>query len=169
MRKILTILLVSLPCLQSGAQDRILQELTAILDGNCVKLSYRYENSAGVPLGSGTASIQGVKYQVSEGNIRFFCDGQSTWSVDSGTKEVYIEKAGNRNDLFGNLKEVLPKLKNLAYDGKKNVSLTITLSDKVGPINCKALIEEVSPASEERDFSFDTGALDSSWIVTDLR
>lgn len=169
MRRLVSISVLVLSCICAGAQDQIAKELAGMLEGNIVRISYSYENAAGIPLGSGSATVQGSSYLVTEGNMRFFCDGASIWSVDSGSKEVYIEKAGGGSDLFGNVRNLLSRVQDLRYDGRKSVSFSLVPAENTERIFCKALVEDVRPAREELDFSFDTGKLDSSWVVTDLR
>jgi len=169
MKRFVYTLMFLLAGVSLSAQNSTVEKLSALLEGNTVRISYSYENAAGVPLGSGVATVQGGKYHVTEGNMQFFCDGVSLWTIDFGSKEVYIEKASAQNEIFGNIKGLLPRVKNLKYDGKKSVSLSFAPTEDSPDISCKAFIEDIQPAGESGQFSFDTGRLDSSWVITDIR
>ena len=75
--------------------------------------------------------------------MEVYCDGLTRWTVDIKSKEVYVEDAGG-------IEEVL------SY--RDSVS-----GLKLSHIRYSELSDDLSA------FTFDTSALDSSWIVTDLR
>ena len=75
--------------------------------------------------------------------MEIYCDGKTRWTVDPESKEVYIETAEGIEELA------------LWQDNMKELSLT--------DVRYLPLSDDLSP------FTFDTAALDASWVVTDLR
>ncbi len=168
MRKIIFTLSAILFCCLLHAQDgSILSELTSMLGRSQITAHYSYSDASGAELGKGVATIQGRKYMVSEGNAMFISDGSTLYSVFSDRKEVYIENAGGKNDIFSNLPEVLKNVENLKWDGGK-LSFTMNM-EGFGELHCKAGVQEL-PWNDEALFSVSDGILESkAWVVTDLR
>ncbi len=92
---------------------------------------------------SGTLLLQGNCYRTEGNGTEIYCDGSTRWTVDRAGKEVYVEKSGG-------------------------ISEVMQYRDSIS----RLVISEVKylPPSDNPDgFSFDVSALDSSWVITDLR
>ncbi len=156
-------------CALAGAQDGPLAKVEALLEGSRISFNYSYEVLEGLPVkGSGAAVLQGNSYVLTEGTAGVFCNGTDRWTVDTASKEVYIEAAGGENDIFGNVSSILRKFEGLRFDGK-TLSGKATLPDG-RRISCTATILKRTPESADGSFFvYDTSRLDSSWVITDLR
>lgn len=156
-------------CALAGAQDGPLAKVEALLEGSRISFNYSYEVLEGLPVkGSGAAVLQGNSYVLTEGTAGVFCNGTDRWTVDTASKEVYIEAAGGENDIFGNVSSILRKFEGLRFDGK-TLSGKATLPDG-RRIACTATLLKRTPESADGSFFvYDTSRLDSSWVITDLR
>ena len=145
MKKILFLLLALLPFAAAAqpAQQQI-SEIAPHLATDRISLHYActYTQDAPVKL-SGTLLVQGECYRAVGNGMEIYCDGQTRWTVDPASKEVYIETAEGLAELLA-CRDSLSEL---------------TLTD----VRYSPLSEDLSP------FRFDTAALDASWVVTDLR
>ena len=90
----------------------------------------------------GKLLLQGDCYYVEGNGMKVYCNGGTRWTVDTKSKEVYVEDAGG-------IAEVL-----LYRDSVTNLKLSDI---------------RYSEPEDTAAFEFDTSALDSGWIVTDLR
>lgn len=90
----------------------------------------------------GKLIVQGDCYFAEGYGMRIYCNGSTRWTVDTDNKEVYIENAGG-------IAEVL-----LYRDSVTNLKLSDI---------------EYSEPSDPAVFRFDVSALDSTWVITDLR
>ena len=89
--------------------------------------------------------------------------------MDNHKKEIYIEEAGGKSDLFGNLDTILEQVKDLKYEGTR-VSFTMTLQGIPEPLSCKAtILRKNNKDSDLKDFRVDVSKYDKLWIITDLR
>lgn len=168
MRKTIFILATLLCSLLAGAQNNA-QDLIDMLGSSRVSIRYSYSDSKGNELGSGMATVQGHCYSVVESGNKFLCDGETLWTVDNHKKEIYIENAGGKADLFGNLDSLLEHVDNLVIEGTR-VSFTMTLQGVPEPISCKATILRKTNIDEDlKDFRVDVSKYDKLWIITDLR
>lgn len=168
MRKITAILSTILLCGMLQAQsDATVKELISMLGRSQLLVHYNYSDASGAELGKGVAVIQGRKYTVSEDKAMFISDGTTLYSVFSASKEVYIENAGGKSDIFSNLPEVIKTVENLEWDGE-NLSFTMNM-EGLGGLLCKARVQE-TPWNDEAQFTVGEGILGSSaWTITDLR
>ena len=92
---------------------------------------------------SGSITVQIPCFKASGNGLDIYSDGITRWTVDPESKEVYIENAEGPDDYL----KYLLDIENLK------------LSDLVS-----------TPLSDDLSmFVFDVSALDSSWVVTDLR
>ena len=149
---------------QNNAQD-----LIDMLGSSRVSIRYSYADSKGNELGNGMATVQGHCYSVVESGTKFLCDSVTLWTVDNHKKEIYIENAGGKSDLFGNLDAILKGVSNLVIEGTR-VSFTMTLQGVPEPISCKATILRKTNIDEDlKDFRVDVSKYDKLWIITDLR
>ena len=167
MRKLFTILAAIL-CLEAGAQNNA-QDLIDILQSSRVSIKYSYADSHGNELGSGMATVQGRCYSVVESGTKFICDSTTLWTVNTRSKEIYIEDAGGKADIFGNLDKILEGVSNLQIDGTR-ISFTMIMKGVSEPLSCKATILRKTQKSEDlSDFRVDTSKYDKLWVITDLR
>lgn len=135
-------------CLAAGpvaaAQDRQVDEILSRARTMRVTLKYSCNISELSPLRvRGRLIVQGDCYYAEGYGMQIYCDGSTRWTVDTGEKEVYIEDAGGIAEIL-NYRDSVTNLK---------------LSD----------IEYSPQSADSSSFIFDTAALDSSWVVTDLR
>ena len=144
MKKFIHFLLPLLLSLTAAAQQPQLSEIAAHLQTDRISLRYdcTYTEDTPVKL-SGILLIQGDCYRAVGNGMEIYCDGATRWSVDPASKEVYIEPAEGLVELmeYRNSLSAL-KISDLKY---------LPLSDDLTP------------------FRFDTAALGSDWVVTDLR
>ena len=168
MRKIIVILSAVLSCGLIQAQEKgIADELLSMLGRSQVVAHYSYSDASGAELGKGVATIQGRKYMVAEGKTMFISNGATLYTVLSDRKEVYIENAGGKDDIFSNLTEIIKTVEDLKWDGS-NLSFAMNL-EGVGKLLCKAKVQE-TPWNDEAQFSVSEDILNSKeWIITDLR
>ena len=143
MKKWILILVTLLP-LTAAAQRYTLDTVAAHLRTDRISLQYACTIAQPAPVQlSGDLLIQGDCYRAIGNGMEIYCDGTTRWTVDPESKEVYIETAGG-------IEELVPWQDNL-----EDLSLT--------DVRYLPLSDDLSP------FTFDTTALDTSWVVTDLR
>lgn len=137
------ILLTLLLSLTAAAQPQ-LGEIAAHLQTDRISLHYdcTYTEDTPVKL-SGVLLIQGDCYRAVGNGMEIYCDGETRWSVDPASKEVYIEGANGLEELL----EYRDSLSALKISDLKYLPLSDDLSA----------------------FRFDTAALGAGWVVTDLR
>ena len=143
MKKFIQLLLPLLLSLPAAAQPQ-LDQIAAHLQTDRISLHYACTYTEDTPVKlSGTLLIQGDCYRAVGNGMEIYCDGATRWSVDPASKEVYIEPANGLEELL-EYRNALTELKitELKY---------LPLSDDLSP------------------FRFDTAALGSDWVVTDLR
>ena len=168
MRKTVFIIATLFCSLLAVAQNNA-QDLIDMLGSSRVSIRYSYSDSKGNELGNGMATVQGHCYSVVESGTKFLCDSVTLWTVDNHKKEIYIENAGGKSDLFGNLDAILKGVSNLVIEGTR-VSFTMTLQGVPEPISCKATILRKTNIDEGlKDCRVDVSKYDKLWIVTDLR
>ena len=139
---LLTLLLPLTAVAQVSSQQ--VAEIASHLDTHRISLHYDCTVTQDTPLKlSGTLLIQGDCYLAKGNGMEIYSDGKTRWTVDPASKEVYIETAGG-------LEELLPY---------RDALTELKLAD----VKYQPLSEDLSA------FVFDTAALDSSWVVTDLR
>ena len=143
MKKWILILVALLP-LTAAAQRYTLDTVAAHLRTDRISLQYACTIAQPAPVQlSGDLLIQGDCYRAKGNGMEIYCNGTTRWTVDPESKEVYIETAGG-------IEELVPWQDNL-----EDLSLT--------DVRYLPLSDDLSP------FTFDTAALDDSWVVTDLR
>ena len=130
--------------LAAGAQTHPLSEVAAHLATDRISLHYdcTYTQDAPVKL-SGTLLVQGECYRAVGNGMEIYCDGQTRWTVDPASKEVYIETAEGLAELAA-YRDALTEL-------------------EISELKYLPLSDDLSP------FVFDTAGLDGAWVVTDLR
>ena len=95
----------------------------------------------------GDALAQGNCYRVNALGLEYYCDGTTRWTVDRESKEVYVESTTGVEEFLVNPEKYLGAMRNLDYSG----------------------LQQLPYSEDTAAFSFDTSALDASWVVTDLR
>ena len=144
-RWILPLLALLLP-MTAAAQlsSQQVAEIASHLDNSRISMRYACTFTQDTPLKlSGTLLIQGECYRAQGNGMEIYCDGTTRWTVDPEAKEVYVETSGGLEELLL-YRDALTEL-------------------KLSEVKYLPLSEDLSA------FVFDTAALDSSWIVTDLR
>lgn len=143
--KRLTLLLLFLLAGLSATAQVDLADVVKRLDRNRIKASFTctVQNDVAVEY-KGSAIAEGKMFAVKVNGMEAYCDGEKVVIIDPEAKEAYIEKA---SDLESYLKENMGNLSDLHFS-------ELRFMDK-------------SPDCSE--FCFDTGKLDRSWVVTDLR
>ena len=143
MKKWILVLVTLLP-LTAAAQRYTLDTVAAHLRTDRISLQYACTIAQPAPVQlSGDLLTQGDCYRAKGNGMEIYCNGATRWTVDPESKEVYIEAAGG-------IEELVPWQDNL-----EDLSLT--------DVRYLPLSDDLSP------FTFDTTALDTSWVVTDLR
>ena len=143
MKKWILILVTLLP-LTAAAQRYTLDTVAAHLRTDRISLNYSFTIAEPAPVQlSGALLAQGECYRAIGNGMEIYCNGTTRWTVDPESKEVYIEAAGG-------IEELVPWQDNL-----EDLSLT--------DVRYLPLSDDLSP------FTFDTTALDTSWVITDLR
>ncbi len=148
-----------------------IKDIIAVIRGkDVVSCSYSYTMRGGMPLkDSGTAELQGHMYHTTtSGGLETYSDGTTCWVVDPKAREVVITEAGE--SMVSHLDEYIGYVHISRFDGK-NLSCTIVRPDRDVDLDFSAsgiTLTAPSPSDVSR-FVFDVSALDSSWIVTDLR
>ena len=144
MKKWLLPLLAALLPLSLAAQEQQLSDIASHLGANRVSLHYDcvFTQDAPVHL-TGTLTIQAPCYRAVGNGMEIYNDGTTRWAVDRESKEVYVEEAEGLEELIA-WEESLSEL-------------------KITEVKYLPLEEDTST------FRFDTAALDSSGVVTDLR
>lgn len=139
MKKLAIFCVLAILCIQAGAQD--LDTIRKKLDVSRVRVNYSFVMQK--VHCKGTITVQVPCFKASGNGIDVYSDGITRWTVDPESREVYIENAEGPDDYARYLLDIED----------------LKLSDMVS-----------TPISEDLSmFVFDVSALDSSWVVTDLR
>ena len=140
------ILLMLAPVLQAQVP---VEAIRAALAAN--RLSFQFNCQIVTDLApvncQGEALAQGNSYRVCANGMEFYCDGTTRWTVDRESKEVYIESAAGVEEFLAAPEKYLGALSQLDYSSLQRLPFSEDLSA----------------------FTFDTGSLDATWVVTDLR
>lgn len=122
-----------------------LADVVGRLDSNRIDAEFSCRIAGDIPLDcKGKALAQGRNFVVRANGMEAYCDGERLVLVDPKAKEVYIESATGLEDYL-----------------KSNMGSVTEL--RFYELHFLERSEDLSA------FRFDTSALDSSWIVTDLR
>lgn len=145
LRRLLTAILAVACITTATAQtpDDVIEQILEKSRTQRVTLDYTCSISDLSPVTiKGKLIIQGDCYFAEGHGMRIYCNGDTRWTVDTGSKEVYIENAGGTEEVLQYRDSVTRlKISNVKY----------------------------SEPSDGTEFIFDTSALDSSWVTTDLR
>ena len=169
MKRLTAILSVLLSVAFSAAAQPDLQTILKQTSVNPVSFDYSYASAGKIPVtGKGSVSVQGKMYRTEGGGLKIWCDSLTRWTLDMESKEAYIEKVSDSPDI---LSDPVPYLGSLT-DLKTNPDGTVTGIWKPQDQEIRFTISNIRmiPRREgPEDFRFDTGSLDKSWVVTDLR
>ena len=87
--------------LTAVAQQPQLQELAAHLQTDRISLRYACTLTQDTPVKlSGALLVQGECYRAIGNGLEIYCDGQTRWTVDPASKEVYIETAEGLEEIL---------------------------------------------------------------------
>lgn len=167
-KTVLILILASLGVMLAG-QSRT-ELLKQRLEGHRVTFNFSCTTTDKVPVKqSGTAVIDGDCYVLRSSGLEVFCDGTTRWTVDRESKEVYVELSGGTRDFLADPAAYLDKVRDLEI-GESTVSGVFNDPSQDKDIKFKFSAIRTAPLSGSTEgFSFNTAALGSEWIVTDLR
>lgn len=146
MKRILTLLVCALLCQALGAQQFNLESLLNKVQTNRISLDYTCTLGGKTQL-KGKVLAQQNSYYASLPGMEIYCDGRTRWTVDSESKEVYIEDSDGIMELLGNADSYLAELKDLKITN----------------------VRTLEPDPDMSAFSFSTAGLANDWLVQDLR
>ena len=137
-----------------------------------VSLDYSYVIDGKVPVkGTGTLLLQGRCYHLTGNGLDIRSDGTTRWTVDSESKEVYIESAEDTEVefFFTDPEKMLAGVSDLdiTSDSVSGVYSDPGNGSKIRFSLSKMKSSEIKETPEE--FRFDLAVTDSTWTVTDLR
>lgn len=168
-KRIIALLLGVTLCSLTFAQNSI-EEMLSTLATTRVSLDYSFSTTGKTTMkGAGSLTINGDFYKSSGNGLEIFCNGSTRWTVDSFAKEVYIEDAAGTSDFLSDPESFLNKVTSISVAGNE---ISGTFKDPASLTDSKfklSNIKESELTEDASEFSFDTGALGSEWVVTDLR
>lgn len=143
MKKLILSIVFLTSVLVSYGQD-MLGEITAHWSTDRILLDYSCTVKGEVPVKfKGTILLQDDCYCMKGNGLEIYCNGGTRWTLDREAKEAYIEPANGMEEIMQYYESITDlEISNVKYTSKS---------------------EDLSA------FTFSTSALDSSWIVTDLR
>ena len=160
------IVLISMTLLLAAAGLHA-QEILARFSTDRITCKYSYTTTVPIALNfSGDAVVQGECYHFSGNGLEIYCDGESRWTLDTEAKEVYIENAGDAQNI---LQEFLKYSKDIKYSGNAlSGTFTDPLDDNLVKFNLNS-IEYSEPTEDLSGFRLDVQGLSDGYVVTDLR
>lgn len=167
MKRFLFLAFIVLFCSTLSAQNSVNDILTKFASsGKQLCCKYNYTLKGSLPLSaSGSATVFGAMYYTSENGLEYYCNGTTLWAVDQQAKEVVVSNADA--SLFSTILSLAQKASSFNYTGDK---LTLCIDSKELSVDFSAHdILLLPPPGDSSAFVFDSGSLDSSWIITDLR
>jgi len=175
MKRLSAIIILSLVSLLCFAQEGSI----ALLDkaaGKRVSFKYTYSLNQGSGMKEvtkGDVIAEGSCFLVTGLDLKSYSDGETCWMVDESTKEVLVDNVAN-DDVFSNPALLIANYKNFLdkihvnKEGKDSLDVTVDLDEETS-IRFKLTSVVFSEPQGKAEFVFDTSALPSSWVVTDLR
>lgn len=170
MKRFALIVLLAVASIAAAAQGSSAQALLKKIEGKRLSFEFSLTTADKVPVKHiGKALIEGKSYIISDNGAEIWCNGKVRWTVDNSAKEVYIEAPGEEEDMLISPEKLLGSVTKLIvgeasasgkYTGEgpaKNATFVLTS------------IKTSEPLGNGSEFTFNTGALDSSWVITDLR
>ena len=168
MKRLLSLLLLAF-AIPAAAQGGV-ESLRALVDSNRVSFKYTLSAKDRPQIGTnGTVLLDGPCYHMSTKGADIWCDGTTRWTVDSEAKEVYIESSEGTREFLVNPTAYLDRVEGLKVTDK---SVTGIYNDpsQGAAVSFKLTSIKSSPLTGgTAEFFFDTSALGSDWVITDLR
>jgi len=167
MRRFSSVLVFLSFCCVAFCQD-MASELLETLHTRRVTMNYSFK-AGKVSLGSGVVVINGDWYLTRSKGLDVYCDGKSRWVVDTAAKEVYIENAGGTGEFFASMDRILSQVDDLQLtsSGASGVFTDTSSGEVVNFVFSD--MKKTEPGEDVSEFRFCVEALDSDWVVTDLR
>lgn len=166
----LILLLAALFSPSARAQGDAAAYLKAMLEKGRVTAVYNYTVEGGTPVsGYGTAVLEGNCFRLDSGNLQVFCDGNAIYTVDTGAKEVYIEKADSAGSFLKDPKDLLESIQDLKYNA---TSLSGSIPDPQNENTLHFVLSDIKkegPSGNRDEFRFNPSSVGPDWVVTDLR
>lgn len=166
MRRILTLIAAMFIVASAAAQQTqhvALDRLYAAISDSCVTLECTYSMYVSQTRVEGDAElmIQGNAYVMSTGSLQVYCDGAKVWTVDTSSKEVYVEPAGPISAFLDQ------KSTDFVFDSAgRPISASFVLQDGL-KMDVKISSMTVSKIKPEDDFRPQVN-FGSDWIITEL-
>ena len=167
MKRVFLVLILALAGFAAYAQSGVGQ-LRQRLENGCVRFDYSLTVEGKVPVkNSGKAVIDGDRYFITGNGTEVHCDGATLWTVDLEAREVYIENSTGVREFLADPAAYLDKVSQLKVSES---SASGVYSDSGNSIRFNLSSIRNSESGSGGDvFSYDTSALGSDWVVTDLR
>lgn len=160
MRRFLAVVLCFLPLALCATDGRLLQMTERMQAGATV--CFKFEVTGGKTEFSGEAVVCGSRYRARMGQTEVLCDSVARVTVDSASKEVYIENATSSDYFWTAPERYLPDVTGLMVTERE---ITGLYQDSRFRIYSILWLEKMP----EEAFRFDTGSLPADWVATDLR
>ena len=175
MKRILTTIVLAFVCVLSLAQGRRINLLEKA-EGQRISFKYTYYIDKGDGMKEvtrGEVTAEGNCFRLTGLGLKTWSDGTTCWMVDEEAKEVVIDAIAEE-DVFSNPAIMVSSYRSFSDDIKVNkegsdyLDFTLKLDDEVSLRFSLKGIRFSEPSGVE-EFTFDTSALDSSYVITDLR
>lgn len=170
MKRLNTIFALLLVCSTAFCQQLTVQKLSEQLASSCVSFNYKYRAAdKSTKEVSGDVKVQGQCYRIKANGVLLISDSKTRWTVDSDSKEVYIERGSRLPAILSNPKQLSKSLTGVTStaDGLSGV-----FANPDDGIKYSFSISSFAAQTAEKDkspYTFDVTGLDASWVVTDLR
>ena len=168
-RRMTTLLLGAILCCTSFAQSEV-EKMLQTVSTKRVSLDYDFSSIGNTTIkGSGSLIINGNCFKSNGNGLEISCDGSTRWTIDNFAKEVYIENASGTSDFLSNPEVFLNNVTSISISGKK---ISGIWKDPANGIESEFTLSNIKESELKEDcseFTFDTTAIGSGWVVTDLR
>lgn len=175
MKRLLTVIVLSLACVLVFAQGRIPQLDRAA--GKRVTFTYDYSVSRGggafEDVTAGSVTAEDNAYRLEGLGLQIVCDGVTRWTLDEEAGELVIENV-DKDDILANPALLISSYRNYGASLQVNGGSADTL-DVVyhvdEDVSARFFMKDIrySEPQGKSDFTFDVKSLPSNYIVTDLR
>lgn len=175
MKRILTIvafMLAGVLCFAQGRKIDILEKAA----GQRISFNYTYSLDKGdgmQEVTTGVVTAEGNCFVLTGLGLKTWSDGTTCWMVDEEAKEVVIDNIA-KDDIFTNPALMVSSYRNFSDDIKVNkegsdyLDFTLKLDDDMTLRFVLKGIRISDPVGVD-EFTLDTSALGSSYVITDLR
>ena len=165
MKKIaVSVISLLLTSILAFGQNLTADQIAGYLNDYAVSMEVSFEVQSSDPFfGNASLYVDGAGYIVKSDDYTFYCDGKTRWTIDEGSKEVYVENNDMKFDLVGIL--ATSKIKFDSNGWPYEISVPVN-EDIVAVIR----IRDLKPQEKgTRKCALDVSKLDKSYLVTDLR